>query len=438
MLPPFPYFKDKLLKGSLILFAGNLVGSGCNYFFQFFMSRNLSVSDFGAMNSLLSLLMITAVPAVSILLVSTKYVSNFKAAGDLEKIRLFQKKVFKKLGSYGIGILLLMLLASPWVAAYLKIDSYTPVIIVFLLIFFSFLIPVNLGVVQGLQRFLALGFLGSFSGFSRLMFGILLIILGFSLNGAMMAILLASLTLFLVPFYFLRDIPASDPEVDDLGIGVKRIISYSTPVVLSSLGIMALTNMDLILVKHYFPAEQAGVYASVAVLGRTVFYFPGVIVMAMFPIVSESYALSKNPSHLLKKALGVTILLAGLGLIVLFIVPDLMLSFLFGKIFSQGAPLLRMFSIAMFFVALTNILANFHLAIERRWFLVVLLLGCTIEIVLISLFHQTLVTVLIILTAVNFLILVFLMYQTLRLNLKESLIKSAALAEFTEIEKSSV
>ena len=438
MLQSLPYFKDKLLKGSLTLFVGNLVGSGCNYLFQFFMSRHLSVADFGAMNSLLSLLMITGVPAMSILLVSAKYVSNFKAAAEVEKIRLFQRKVLKRLTSYGSGLVLLMLLSTPWVAGYLKIDSYAPVIIMFLLILFSFLIPVNLGVVQGLQRFLTLGFLGGFSGFSRLVFGILLIVLGFSLNGAMTAILLSSLTLFLMPFYFLRDIPASDPGVDDLGIGVKRIIGYSTPVVLSSLGIMALTNMDLILVKHYFPPEQAGVYASVAVLGRTVFYFPGVIVMAMFPIVSESYALSKNPSHLLKKALGVTILLAGLGLIVLLIVPDLMLSFLFGKTFSQGASLLRMFSIAMFFVALTNILANFHLAIERRWFLVVLLLGCTIEIVLISLFHQTLVTVLIILTAVNFLILVFLMYQTLRLNLKESLIKSAALAEFTEIEKSSV
>jgi len=438
MLQSLPYFKDKLLKGSLILFVGNLVGSGCNYLFQFFMSRHLSVADFGAMNSLLSLLMITGVPAMSILLVSAKYVSNFKAAAEVEKIRLFQRKVLKRLTSYGSGLVLLMLLSTPWVAGYLKIDSYAPVIIMFLLILFSFLIPVNLGVVQGLQRFLTLGFLGGFSGFSRLVFGILLIVLGFSLNGAMTAILLSSLTLFLMPFYFLRDIPASDPGVDDLGIGVKRIIGYSTPVVLSSLGIMALTNMDLILVKHYFPAEQAGVYASVAVLGRTVFYFPGVIVMAMFPIVSESYALSKNPSHLLKKALGVTILLAGLGLIVLLIVPDLMLSFLFGKTFSQGASLLRMFSIAMFFVALTNILANFYLAIERRWFLVVLLLGCTVEMVLIFLFHQTLVAVPTILTAVNLFIFLFLMYQTSRLNLNESLMKSAALADLTGIQKSSL
>jgi len=379
--------------------------------------------------------MVTGVPAVSILLVSAKYVSNFKAAAEVGKIRLFQRKVLRKLASCGSGLLLLMLLSSPWVAAYLKIDSYTPVIIVFMLIFFSFLIPVNLGIVQGLQRFLTLGFLGGVSGFSRLVFGILLIVLGFSLNGAMTAILLSSLTLFLMPFYFLRDIPASDPGVDDLGIGVKRIIGYSTPVVLSSLGIMALTNMDLILVKHYFPAEQAGVYASVAVLGRTVFYFPGVIVMAMFPIVSESYALSKNPSHLLKKALGVTILLAGLGLIVLFIVPDLMLSFLFGKTFSQGAPLLRMFSIAMFFVALTNILANFHLAVERRWFLSYLLLGCTIEVILIAFFHQRLISVLVILVMIAFSVCALLMYETLKLNLERSLIESPVLRQFSEIRR---
>lgn len=156
MLLPFPTFKDNLLRGSFILFVGTMVGNICNYLFQFFMSRHLSVADFGAMNSLFSLMVITAVPAISILLVSTKYVSNFKANEELEKIRLFRKKVFKKLISYGTAILALMLLVSPWVAGFLRIDSCIPVIILFLLIFFSFLIPINFGIVQGLQKFLAL------------------------------------------------------------------------------------------------------------------------------------------------------------------------------------------------------------------------------------------------------------------------------------------
>lgn len=287
---------------------------------------------------------------------------------------------------------------------------------------------------QGLQRFLSLGLCGSLLGLLKLIFGIFLVGLGFSLNGAMIAILISFLVLFILPFHYLKDLPKSDPQLYDLGIGLIKIMTYSLPVVLSSLSIMALTNVDLIMVKHYFPAEQAGIYASVAVLGRTVFYFPGVIVKAMFPIVSESHALKKDPCHLLKKAVGIAILLAGSGLIVLMAVPDLMLSFLFGKTFSEGAFLLRIFTLAMFFMALNNIIINFLLAIEKKWFISYLLLGCVVEIILISFFHQSLMTVLFILIGITFLICASLIFQALRLNFNESLGRSTAITDLADIK----
>lgn len=415
-----------------------MVANICNYLFQFFMSRHLNVADFGAMNSLLSLMVITSVPAVSILLVSTKYVSNFKANEEVEKIRVFQKKVFTNLIGYGTIILLIMFLVSPWVSSFLRINSYTPVMILFLILFLSFLVPLNLGVLQGLQRFLSVGICRSTMGILKLIFGVFLVGFGLSLNGAMMAVLLSNLVLLILPFHYLRDLPKNDSQLEDLGIGFRRVLAYSPPIVLSSFAIMALTNVDLILVKHYFPPDQVGIYASVAVLGRAVFYFPGIIVMAMFPIVSESYALKIDPSHLLKKALGITILLAGSGLIVLMVAPDLMLSILFGKTFSAGAFLLRYFSIAMFFMALTNILTYFLLAIDKKWFIFSLLMGCMVEILLISFFHERLSTILFILTVVAVLICASLIYQTMRLDLKQILLRPTATSEFAHTKGPSV
>ena len=395
----------------------------------------MGVADFGAMNSLLSLMVIVSVPAVSILLVSTKYVSNFKAKKELEKIRLFRKKIFVKLISFGTAILILLLFVSPLVSSFLKINSYIPVVILFVILFFSFLVPLNFGILQGLQKFFHQGICGSLMGLLRLIFGILLIALGLRLNGAMMALLATSLCVFFISSNFLKDLPKSDPQSDDLGIGIGNILTYSRAVVLSSLGIIVLTNVDLILIKHYFPADQAGIYASVAVLGRTVFYFPGVIILAMFPIVSESYALKKNPSRIMKKALGITMILSGSGLIVLMAVPDLMLSFLFGKAFSEGASLLRIFSLAMFFMALNNVLCNFLLAIERKRFIFVLLTGCVVEILLISFFHQSLITILFIMTVVSFLICASLIYQTLRVDFKESLVRPTGVSPLVDIKR---
>lgn len=397
----------------------------------------MSVADFGAMNSLLSLMVIVSVPAVAILLVSTKYVSNFKAKKELEKIRLFRKKIFVKLISFSTAILILLLFVSPLVSSFLKIDSYIPVVILFVILFFSFLVPLNFGILQGLQKFFHQGICGSLMGILRLIFGILLIALGLRLNGAMMALLASSLCVFLISSNFLKDLPKSDPQSDDLGIGIGNILTYFRTVVLSSLGIIVLTNVDLILIKHYFPPDQAGIYASVAVLGRTVFYFPGVIVMAMFPIVSESYALKINPSRIMKKAFGITMLLSGSGLIVLMVFPDPMLSFLFGRAFSEGASLLRIFSLAMFFMALNNILCNFLLAIERKRFIFILLMGCVVEILLISFFHQSLITILLILAAVTFLVCAALIYHTLRVDFKEGLVRTRGVPGLTHLNQAS-
>jgi O-antigen/teichoic acid export membrane protein len=407
----FSSIRDNLVRGSLVLFMGNLTGSACNYFFQFLMSRSLSVSDFGAMNSLLSLVMIATVPASSLLLVPAKYVSNFMANGEPEKVRILQEKLLATLTRYGFVVLLLALLSSPWFARYLHIASPVPVIIAFLLILCSFIVPINFGTLQGLQRFPQLGRLAGASGLMRLGFGAALVVLGLRLNGAMLAVLCSSLVLLFMSFWYLRGLPRTDPHVDDLGIGVRRIAEYSLPVVLSSLGIVALTNLDLILVKHYFAPEEAGLYAAVAVLGRTIFYLPGVVVTAMFPVVSESFALRKNTLPLLRKAVWVTMLLGGSGLLIFLLVPDLMLSFLFGRVFSQGAPFLRIFALAMFCMAITNVVVNFQLAVEKNSFLVALLAGCLTEITLISFFHESLLTVLLIVTGINLILLTVVLYQ---------------------------
>ncbi|MEI6125705.1 MAG: oligosaccharide flippase family protein [Pseudomonadota bacterium] len=416
-------FKDNLLRGSTVLFIGSMAGNICNYLFQFFMSRRLSVADFGAMNSLFSFMVILAVPSMAILLIAAKQVSAFKVKNELHKIKLFRKKVFKELIKYGLIILLPMLALSPFIAEYLKINSSIPVTIIFLVIFFSFLQPVNAGIIQGLQRFISLGILGAFGGFAKIFFSVLLIIAGLRLNGALLGILLSAIAGLIFSFYYLRDIPDVNIETDDLGIGYKNILSAAMPVIICTLGIMGLTNLDLILVKHYFPEAQAGIYAAIAVLGRTIFFFPGIIVTAMFPMVSENHAREADSFPLLMKALFYTVLMAGAGTGILCISPELMLKMLFGNKYAEGASLLRIFSLAMFFMATVNILSNFFLAIEKKYFLIVILAGCALEAGLIAVFHNSLISVLIILCSTTSLVFICLLFLACRLRLSNKTIE---------------
>jgi O-antigen/teichoic acid export membrane protein len=403
-----------LLKGSTILFITSMVGNVANYFFQFYMSRYLSVDNFGAMSSLLSLMVITSVPSAAILLIITKYSSEFKARDEIYHIQSLLLRAFKHIGSLALVILMIFLASSDIISTYLQIDARLPIILIGLAIFFSLLSTINMGILQGLQRFLALGVCGGLSGVFRLVIGAVFVYLGLHLNGALLGILLAALLALVISFFPLRHVIASPPLQARWQISPVEIISYGIPVTLTSLTIMALTNVDLVMVKHYFPPQEAGYYAACAVLGRTVFYLPGVIVMAMFPMVSEGHTLNRDTSRLLQRALSYTFLMAAAGAFILLSFPELMLITLFGERFETASHLLRLYAVAMLPVGLINILANYSLA-RRKIKYIYLMLSTTIaEIVLIHFLHASLAQVIHIVIAIGLFLLVGLLWIVIK------------------------
>src|SRR3990167_2063144 len=232
-----------LLKGSTILFAASMVGNIANYLFQFYMSRYLSVDDFGAMNSLLSLMVIISVPSMAILLIITKYTSELKARDESSHIQSLLIRAFKHIGSLGLTILIIFLTSSSIISTYLQIDARLPIILIGLAIFFYLLSTINMGILQGLQQFLALGVCGGLSGAFRLVIGAVLVYMGLQLNGALLGVFLAPFLVLVVSFFPLWGVIAS-PFQARWQISPVEIISYGIPVTLTSLSIMALTNVD--------------------------------------------------------------------------------------------------------------------------------------------------------------------------------------------------
>ena len=51
-------------------------------------------------------------------------------------------------------------------------------------------------------------------------------------------------------------------------------------------GQVLINNCDIVLVKHFFPAQEAGLYAAVAMVGRVIFAFSSAVVNTTFPLVA--------------------------------------------------------------------------------------------------------------------------------------------------------
>lgn len=373
-------------QATFIFIASTLSNIGA-YLFHVYMGRHLSPTDYGILYTLLALLMMVSVPAGTIQTVITKYVSHFKAYNQYGKIRFLFLHSFKKLSLYGgIGFLIFIAL-SGHIARFQQIPSRIPVVIVGFILLFSTIAPAAGGIVQGLQRFNYLGWSIILGMFLRLISGILLVIIGLGVNGALLASIVGMLFGLFIIFLPLRSL---FQEKTNEKVDFKEIYRYSAPVTLTLLCFMILTNVDAILVKHFFSPLEAGNYSAAALVGRIILFLPMAIIIVMFPKVSELYAQKKDSSIILKKSLLFVGLLSGGATLICLLFPRFPLWLLWGDRFQTSTLLVGKFALAMTFFGLVNILFFYQLSIHRFRFLYLTGAFTLLQIIAITLFHNTL------------------------------------------------
>lgn len=396
---------DKLIRhGSLMFFAATL-GSVFNMLYQLYMVRNLSTVDYGILNSLLSLLLIVSVPAGTIQTVITKFSSGFHGRGQWRKIRDFLAGSVNKIFILGLALFLIIILTSKYISSFFQIPTTAPVIIVGLLMLVSFITPITLGGLQGLQMFGWLGVNGIISAGVKLVLGIVLISFGYRVLGALGAFFIANLIAFILSFLPLRYYISKEIETDSFSnsvdlqnkINFSEIYRYFIPVTMAGLCFMILINADIILVKHFFPPLEAGYYSVAQMVGKIIIFLPMSIITVMFPKVSNLHAQGKNTLPLLGKSLSIVGLICAGGALVCMIFPSLIIRILSGKEYIECISLARLFAVAMSFFALVYTLLFYQLSINCSNFIYPLIFFTILQNVLIVLFHKSLSQILYIL-----------------------------------------
>jgi len=167
---------------------------------------------------------------------------------------------------------------------------------------------------------------------------------------------------------------------------------------------MVLTQIDLILVKHFFTPIEAGYYSIAQMVGKVILFLPLPVVMVMFPKVSLMDAQGEKTFSILIQSLIIAGFLGALGIIICHLFPSYIIQLLAGTVYPECIPLVRLFSINMTIFSLTLILLYYHLATKRRGFIYPIFSMTLIQIGAIVLFHQTMVQVLFIVAVMAFLL----------------------------------
>ena len=381
-------FENQLLSGSLVVIVGSTLVNFGSYIYHLLMGRMLGPINYGALNSLIAIFYLLAIPSMALIAVIVKFTTVYKAQNDYEKLYSLFRSLSEKFFLLGITVFLFFIFARDIIANFLQIGEAGAVALVGSFFFLSLLSTVNNGILQGLLNFKFYSANNVFSSVLKVGFGILLVKLGFSVNGAILAILISYVLPYFTSLYPLRFLWRYKQEM--IKIDWREIFSYAGPVIVATLGITSLYSTDVILVKHFFPAFEAGLYAALSVVGKIIFFASGTIGIVMFPIISERFEKGSHYRSILYQALTLVVLSSSLLTIIYFLWPELMMRLLYGSAYLMGAPYLGPFAIFISIFSLSSLMVQFFLS-TRQTRVALLALGAAIlQGILIWLFHNDL------------------------------------------------
>jgi len=315
----------RILNGSIILLIGSIVVSLANFGYNIGVARMLGPSDFSHAAAAVTILMLISAITLAFQLVCTKLIARANAAEA--KAAVFQH-LMKRAWVIGFGLGIFMLLATKVLTLYLRLSS--PWIIILLAIGLTIYVPLGVkrGGLQGTCRFRGLAWNMAAEAITKFSGALLLIALGFGVLGAVAAISASVILAFCLPDQA-RELrgPAVAGPSEHMGEGRQAIIFFVGQVIIS--------NIDILMVKHFFRPDDAGLYAAIALVGRLLYFGAWSVVSAMFPVSAEKKQDGNSGSLLALPLLLVT------GMSVVFVLllatfPTLVFQSLFGAHFHSA------------------------------------------------------------------------------------------------------
>ncbi|MFH1459889.1 MAG: oligosaccharide flippase family protein [Candidatus Omnitrophota bacterium] len=388
---------SNFIKNAGIMFFATTLTSIFTLLYQLFMVRSLDPVDFGLLDKLMGLTLITAMPTGTLQAVVTKFISSFKAEKKYNNIRSFLRLFLYKMGLVGVGILLVFIIFRSNISTYYKTDNEFLIIIVGVLLFISTILPLNLGALQGLEKFKSLGTASIANGLLRVGLGVLIVKLGFRVGGALTALIISGVVAFLIAFIPLRKFfffrpNANSPDFDEK-LDLRGIYKYCFPAFIALFSFALLTNMDLQLISPYFSAKDAGYFAIARMIGKIILYLPGAITIVMFPKIAAEHSQNKDTTGTLKKSLFIVGTMSFIAGAICMLFPNLILKALAGTVYPECIPLVMPFVISMSFYALCSVFLYYQLSVHNMKFIYIFGVFVLLQAGLIKLFHNSLLQV---------------------------------------------
>jgi O-antigen/teichoic acid export membrane protein len=321
------------MRGSGGLAVAILVMNVATYGFQIVAARALGPADYGAVASLMALLLVVAVVQLGLQATAAR-----RIAADPEDVSRIAPAMLRLSIRASLGLGLVLAAASPLVWHVLRLESIVPALLVAVSAIPLTMVGGQAGILQGERRWMALGVLYLAMGVPRLVFGTLFILIAPNETAAMIGVALGAVTSVGVGRWLLRgDVHHEEGRHDSL----RHTFRESTRNTLALLAFFALSNADIVVARNVLDSHEAGLYAGGLILTKAVLFLPQFVVVVAFPAMS-------TPGDRRRALVGSLLLVLVLGLVCTFgamALSDVAMIFIGGDDYAEVEDKLWLFAI---------------------------------------------------------------------------------------------
>jgi O-antigen/teichoic acid export membrane protein len=380
-----------MLKQSALVFTAAMVLNVCGFLVHAIASRQLGVATYGAFYALNSSAVIAALPAGFLAPVVAQLAAEFRALHDDGHLRSLTKSVASGFAVLGLLYLLVSLLGAAAFSNFLRVPVWSvPLAGLFAAIVLC--LGALRALAQGTQDFLGYSVSNAVEGIGKVVAVAVLLSIGLRLFGAIFGFLLGPVCALI---YIGRRLAQrySRAQPHSIRYDWRRIMNAGAGAAAATITMTLMGSADVVLVKHFFDAHDAGLYAAASLGGKILLYLVGFVPTVLLPQAADRHARGARTREVLVASLLMLAVIALGGLFVFHFFGIDVLHALVGHAYDAAAPLLVTYGAAMILLALTNALTFYGIATHRLAFTVPLLVCTFATLGAIAAIHPSLTTV---------------------------------------------
>jgi O-antigen/teichoic acid export membrane protein len=371
------------------MFMGSaIIVNGGNYLYNLLLGRLLGPEAFADAALLVTLLLVLSFVGMTFQLATTKFAVLFSG----ETWAAFKNSMYKYALIFGLFTGTIVILFSKSLQELFHTQNHWMFVLFAVAIPLYFIMSVNRGRFQGGQEFVKLAGTYQTEMWSRLLLTFVFLWFIPLEPGILIAIGIGLSFLFGLFPSDLKGIKLFSKS-QLAGDNLKQVWVFIGLTAGYELTQIIINNSDILLVKHFFNAVDAGLYASLALIGRVVYFVAWMFVMLLMPTVMQKQKDGEPTAPVLFKYVMFIGGLSTLIVIMCYLMPETIINLMFGEAYISVAGLLWQYALATSLFAVSNIFAYYFLSLNQ--YAPVILSGIIglSQVVLITLYHSSLTIV---------------------------------------------